>query len=70
MAIKTTLEQIEEVQAAITRVMAGQEVRSMGKSLRLADLPALEKREEKLLARYRSEQGGGLSVNTGYLARD
>ena len=70
MAIKTTLEQIEEVQMAISAVMSGQEVRSGGKSLRMADLPALQQREEMLLARYRSEQGGGLTKNTGQYSRE
>ncbi len=70
MAIKTTLEQIEEVQAAITMVMAGQEVAAMGKKWVMADLAALETREEKLLARYRRENGGGLSINYGLLRRD
>lgn len=57
MAIKTTLEQIEEVQAAITKVMAGQDVTLNGKRLTYANLTALEAREEKLLARYRAETG-------------
>ena len=71
MAIKTTLEQIEEVQSAISQVMTGQEV-SMpdGKKWRLADLPALEAREEKLLARYRRENGGGMTINHGIPRRD
>ena len=66
MVIKSTLEQLEEVQAAISRVMSGQEVAGPnGRRLRLADLPALEAREEKLLARYHREQAGnGLASTT------
>lgn len=70
MAIKTTLEQLEEVQAAITAVMDGQEVRRGGKSLRMADLEWLSKREEMLLNRYRGENGGGMTAVTGILKRD
>ncbi len=66
MAIKTTLEQLEEVQAAISAVMTGQSYSIAGRSLTRADLGALEDREEKLLARYKSEQGtGGLAFNVG-----
>jgi len=71
MAIKTTLEQIEEVQSAISNVMDGQEVSvAGGKRLTLADLSALEKREERLLARYRQENGQGLSRNYGIMRRN
>ena len=69
MAIKTTLEQIEEVQAAITKVMSGQEASLDGKRVRYADLEALERREERLLMRYRREQGSGPPVTTGIIAR-
>jgi len=57
MAIKTTLEQLEEVQAAITKVMAGQDITLNGKRLTYANLTALEAREQALLARYRVESG-------------
>jgi len=71
MTVKTTLEQLEEVQAAITHVMKGQEVLVAGKRLTLADLDALGKREEMLLRRYRAEtDDGGLSFNTGILRRE
>ena len=63
MAIKTTLEQLEEVQASITKVMAGQSGTWDGKQLTLADLSTLTSRESLLLARYNSEQGGGLTRN-------
>jgi hypothetical protein len=65
-AIKTTLEQLEEVQAAISAVMGGQAYTIAGRSMTKADLRALSEREEKLLARYRSEQGtGGPAINIG-----
>lgn len=70
MAIKTTLEQIEEVQEAITTLMSGQEVTVDGRKWVMADLAALETREEKLLSRYRRENGGGLSINYGLPRRD
>lgn len=70
MAVKTTLEQLEEVQAAITAVMSGQEVSLSGKRWRAADLDALNKREEMLLARYHRENGGGLTSVTGIIKRD
>lgn len=70
MAIKTTVEQLEEVQAAITKVMAGQDVTIDGKRITRADLAALSAREDKLLARYKSEQGtGGPRVNRGIIER-
>lgn len=59
MAIKTTQEQLEEVQTAISMVMAGQEVTVNGKRFVNADLAALQRREETLLIRYKREQRGG-----------
>jgi len=73
MAVKTTLEQLEEVQAAITEVMTSQEHDLGGEAgrIRRANLAALERREEKLLARYRAEQGtGGPAINVGVPRRD
>lgn len=71
MAIKTTLEQIEEVQAAITAVMSGQSYTIGGRSMTRANLDALCKREEMLLARYKREQGaGGPAINIGIPRRD
>lgn len=62
MAVKTTLEQLEEVQTAITAVMSGQSYTISGRSMTRADLKALTEREEKLLARYQSESRGGPRV--------
>ena len=71
MAVKTTLEQLEEVQAAITKVMSGQEGTLDGKSIKFADLNTLNMRESMLLKRYKQEQGtGGLKINNAVLRRD
>ena len=71
MAIKTTLEQLEEVQAAITAVMSGQAYSIGGRSLTRVNLNWLNDREEKLLQRYKREQGtGGPAINIGISRRD
>jgi len=73
MAVKATLEQIEEVQAAITEVMTSQEMSAGGASGRIvrANLKDLEAREEKLLERYQVEQGtGGIAINHGTMRRE
>ena len=71
MAVKTTLEQLEEVQEAITRVMTSQEQSGAGRSIVRAQLSALQDREEKLLARYRAEnRTGGPASCTGIPRRD
>jgi len=57
MAVKTTLEQLEEVQAAITKVMGGQSVNIDGITITRATLDKLSEREEILLRRYKREQG-------------
>lgn len=59
MAVKTTLEQLEEVQAAITAVMTSQELHQEDSKVVRARLDALDKRETQLLARYRMEQAEG-----------
>lgn len=71
MALKTTLEQLEEVQAAITRILtAGQEQSFVDGGVREAQLAALEAREKRLIDQYAREQGtGGLTRNTGILKR-
>lgn len=62
MAVKTTLEQLEEVQAAISAVMSGQAYSISGRALTRADLAALTAREDALLARYNREQRGGIAT--------
>lgn len=70
MAIKTTLEQIEEIQTAITAVCLGQAVTIDGVQITRANLKDLEAREEKLLARYQRETSTGPAVMTGDHTRD
>jgi hypothetical protein len=72
MAIKTTLEQLEEVQAAISKVMTGQDTSWGDKRVKLADLEMLQKREEYLLKKYYGETGttrGFPAFNTGIMRR-
>lgn len=66
MAVKTTLEQLEEVQAAISKVMTAQSGGIGDKTLQRARLDLLTAREEQLLARYKAETGtGGVpAINT------
>jgi hypothetical protein len=71
MALKTTLAQLEEVQAAISAVMTSQAYTSGTNSMTRANLSALQAREEKLLARYKAEQNtGGPAINIGIPRRD
>ena len=57
MAVKTTLEQLEEVQTAISKVLKSQAYRSGANSNTRAELKALTEREDKLLIRYQAETG-------------
>ena len=57
MAVKTTLEQLEEVQAAITTCLSAQSVGSGDKSVMYARLDFLQKREDVLMRRYNEELG-------------
>jgi len=66
MAIKTTLEQLEAVQAAIALCETGQEGSVNGKRYRMADLDVLYKREEHLMARYNREQAGSAGPASTY----
>lgn len=71
MALKSTLEQLEEVQAAISAVMLNQSYTVAGRTVTRANLAALQEREENLLARYKREQGsGGPAINIGIPRRD
>lgn len=59
MALKTTLEQVEEVQTAISKALKSQEYQqgdARNKRALLADLTA---REQVLLDRYYNEQAAG-----------
>lgn len=71
MAVKTTLEQLEEVQAAITEVMTSQSLSGSGGNIVRANLKDLVALREKLEAKYNREQGqGGLTINIGIPRRD
>lgn len=66
MAIKTTLEQIEEVQTAISRIIGGAQSWMMGDTrVTEADLGKLEERERRLLAIFNrtKNRGGRLLLN-------
>ena len=72
MAVKTTLQRLEEVQAAITEVMTSQELRAGGASGTIVrpDLDALRKYESELIKKYETEQGtGGPARNVGTIRR-
>lgn len=65
MAIKTTAEQLEEVQASISRTLRAQETGDGDQRVIRARLDQLSARERVLLARYNAEQGrGGPCINT------
>lgn len=59
MAVKTTLEQLEEVQAAITACLTSQELTGPHGSVVRARLDSLHAREQVLLKRYYEEQAAG-----------
>ena len=67
MTVKTPLESLEEVQAAITAVMGAQEYTLNGRRMTRADLESLTKRETTLLARVaRSSRLGAIVQNIGF----
>jgi hypothetical protein len=55
--LKTTLEQLEEVQAAISAALTNQSYRLGDRQITRADLQFLTIREETLLKRYGEESG-------------
>jgi hypothetical protein len=71
MALKTTAEQLEEVQAAISRCLEAQSAGQADKTITRAQLDKLHAREEVLLARYKAETtGAGIPhVNVAYPKR-
>ena len=59
MAVLTTLEQLEQVQTAITEILTNGQSYALGaRGLTRADLDILGKREEILLNRYQTETNG------------
>ena len=67
MAIKTTRQQLEEVQAAIERVLQSQEMGYDMDRVKRPDLATLYKREDALMKRLASEEGKPFAINTGIL---
>lgn len=67
MAIQTYTEQLEEVQAAITKVLGGQSYSIGGRTLTRADLDALQKREVWLRQQVARETNGGMKIRRGVL---
>jgi len=70
MAIKTTLEQLEEVQAAIERVLQSQEMGFDMDRVKRPDLATLYKREDQLTQRLAAEQGRGSAFNVGVIRNE
>lgn len=68
MALKTTTEQLEAVQAAIEAVEAGQSWTQDGVSYTRASLAVLYAREEKLLTRLSRENGSRPMVSYAFTA--
>lgn len=70
MALKTTTEQLEEVQAAITAILTGGQAYGIaGRSLTRASLPDLYKREKELKVELAREENGGFVVQYGVIGR-
>jgi hypothetical protein len=70
LAIKSTLEQLEEVQAAISKALDALSMGIGDKILTRQKIDALTAREELLLKRYKAESGtGGFSINSGLVRR-
>jgi len=65
MAIKTTAEQLEEVQAAITQALSSQQLSSGSESVSRPDLATLYAQEDRLLKRLAAEQSKGFAFSTG-----
>lgn len=66
MPLKTTEQQLQEVQDAITDVMATQQYRIGDMSVQKAMLSALTAREEVLLTRYSREKRGGGRIRSNW----
>jgi hypothetical protein len=71
MAIKTTLEQIEDLQEAISQAEGSQELSDgVGGRVVRPDLQVMYNRLDQLMDRYRRETGtGGPAINVGIMRR-
>lgn len=68
MPIKSTQQQLEEVQAAISRVLASQEMGSGSDRVRRPELATLYRREDELIRRLEAETGKRRpAINTGLI---
>lgn len=68
---KTNAQLLDEVEAAISRALLGQDVALGGKRYRQAEIDQLFAIRDRLAAAVaREESGGGLAVNFGMLRRD
>jgi hypothetical protein len=65
MAVQTYTEQLEAVQTAIEKVLAGQSYSIGGRTLTRADLDSLTKREQYLRAMVDRENNGGVKYRRG-----
>lgn len=65
MAVKTTQQQLEEVQAAIEQVLASQEMGWSSDRVKRPDLETLYKQEDRLRKRLAAEQGQTFASSTG-----
>ncbi|MCP4103877.1 MAG: hypothetical protein GY750_21030 [Lentisphaerae bacterium] len=69
MALKTTAEQLEELQGAISAVMAMQSYTLDGRTVTYANLANLEAREERLEKKLAKENGKRPRVSVGKMSR-
>ena len=69
MALKTTTEQLEELQSAISAVMAMQSYTLAGRTVTYANLANLEAREDRLERKLSKENGKRPRVSVGKMTR-
>jgi len=70
MVIKSTEQQLEEVQAAIEQALASQEMSGGRGRVRRPDLDTLYKQEDRLRKRLSAERGENFAANIGILRED
>ena len=69
MALKTTTEQLEELQSAISAVMSMQSYTLDGRTVTYANLANLEAREDRLERKLAKESGKRPRVSVGKMTR-